>query len=61
MANGFQNKLCARRRIEMKKFLVAMYSVLLLLVLPCTQPSAAKLGELVDRFLNNIAIPPIVV
>ena len=31
MANGFQNKLCARRRIEMKKFLVAMYSVLLLL------------------------------
>jgi hypothetical protein len=32
MANGFQNKLCARRRIELlKKFHVAMYSVLLLL------------------------------
>ena len=30
MANGFQNKLCARRRIELKKCHVAMYSVLLL-------------------------------
>jgi len=31
MANGFQNKLCARRRIELKKCHVAIYSVLLLL------------------------------
>jgi hypothetical protein len=40
MANGFQNKLCAGRRIEMKKFHVVMYSVPLLLF--CSALSQAQ-------------------